>query len=137
MDSKIRCVLLHGPSGSGKTETAKNIASPTGLKSAFKYKDATILFDHKFLAAPLVDIHTIKTETKGPNEFNRQLWMIHDTLLNVFPPLSIGFDDFIETVYDAQAWDLKIKYHEEKIVRDRDFMTGFADICHGLLENLS
>lgn len=134
-EKHILCVLLHGPSGSGKSQTAKEIAVPNGVVTSWKQNHTKVVMDHKFFAAPISEIHSIKIKTLGFKATDRQLWMIHEVLRDVFPPLSISFEDFIELIYDAQAWDLNWHNHDSEIIKDRDFMTDFADKCHHLMDN--
>lgn len=131
----ITCVLFHGPSGSGKTETAKMISAPQGLVLTQKYNDQIIISDTIALAAPLIEMHSIKIQTQGANADDRQLWMLHQVFNQLIPTLSCPFDDFIEAIYDAQSYTLNTSETESGIVRDRDFMTSTADACHELADN--
>lgn len=131
------CVLLHGPSGAGKSETAKLIAAPNGVRSETISSSHKIFWDYRVLAAPLNEMHTIKTNVVGADLEDRQLWLLHDVFVNLFPIGSVNFADFIELIYDTQAYPLQLleDVHGHHI-KDRDFMTFTADACHKLYPNI-
>lgn len=135
VNPQLAFVLFNGPSGSGKTQTAKGVAAPAGVPQQFRRDNHLIRMDHKSLASPLVGLHSIKVRTKGEGAANRQLWLIHDTITDLIPPLSADFTDTMELVYDIQAYPLKVSYKEDEMVRDRNFMTNIADACHNLVHN--
>jgi cytidylate kinase len=131
------CVLLHGPSGAGKSQTAKLIAAPEGVRAERIKQHYKTFWDYRSLAAPLGEMHTIKTQTVGADVESRQLWLLHQVFTELFLPTSVDFNDFIELIYDTQAYPLVLKENAHgQVVRDRDFMTRTADACHKLIPNV-
>ncbi len=139
MNENIRCILLNGKSGSGKSTVAREFA---GQVQHLKRPDGTthtsIHWDHKYLAAPLAILHTIRTDTQGLDAKSRQLWLIHNALTDLFPYGSIDYEELIKLVYDIYEYPMKTIVNEEtgKLVRDRNFMTDVADVCHKLYPNV-
>lgn len=130
MNENVTCVLLHGRSASGKTETARQVIRG-------RFGTTTVVMDHKQLAAPLRILHSIRTETAGPDSKSRQLWLIHGVLTDLFPYGSVNYEDVIELVYDIYDYPIQTAKNEEgQIVRDRDFMTSVADMIHSLYPNV-
>ena len=137
MIENIRCVFLHGKSGAGKTQTARKIIPPGRENPGVQEGSVLRMWDHEQLAAPLVALHSIKTDTVGNDSDNRQLWLIDDILGNLFPYATVPYDDLIELVYDIHAYPLVIgSNHDGQAVRDRNFMTYTADRCHELYPNI-
>lgn len=136
-NSDIYVVLFHGLSGAGKTSTARDIATTDGAINIHHLdNEVTLVWDYRAFAEPLASLHNIKLETTGLNATDRQLWTINQSLLELFGPYTVAYDSFVELVYDAVSWELNIiTDNDGNVVRDRDFMTGFADKCHALANN--
>lgn len=131
----VTLVLLHGPSGSGKSETAKGIAAPEGIILTKEYKDTIVKFDTMALSSPLIEMHSIKRNTQGHNAQDRRLWLLSQIVGEVIPPLNASFEDYIELIYDIESYNLNIKTNDGVEIRDRDFMTGIADMCHSMVKD--
>lgn len=135
--NNLVCVLFNGSSAAGKTQTARGIAAPQGLGLEENYSGTLVSWDFRPLASTLAEMHSIKVDVQGNDYQSRQLWMLHQVLTDLFFPNSVDFDDFIELLYDIASYPLNITYDSnDRMVRDRDFMTTIADACHSLKPNI-
>lgn len=136
MSDQPICVLIHGPSGSGKTQVARTIATSEGVQRLERINNTNVIWDYKALSSPLGELFTTKTTIKGDDEESRQLWMILHILEDLFPYNSISFGELYNLIMAIYAYPLELKTNDQgDLVRDRNFMTNVADMCHALYFN--
>jgi hypothetical protein len=130
MYTNTHIFCFNGISGSGKTECARRIVPSASLGNWDRNHTS---WDHKQFASTLKELHNIKTTIQGTDAQNRKLWMIDQACREIISPLSLSYEDFIETVYDITSYPLNLK--GDLGATDRDFMTNVADMMHKLSPN--
>jgi hypothetical protein len=130
MNENTHIFCFNGISGSGKSECARRIVPSAHFGT---WNKDHIFWDHKQFASTLKELHSIKTTIRGTDAQNRKLWMIDQACREIISPLSLSYEDFIETIYDIVSYPLNLK--GDLGANDRDFMTNVADMMHKLSPN--
>lgn len=119
-----------GQAASGKTSVAQTL-----VPESLVQENRGIVQDHKFLAMPLYEMVAIKRKTQGEKSKDRQLYLMHSTLVDLFgnSPLygapSYGeLVDLTETIVN-----LPIEMDEEK--KPRTFLQTAGSLCRDVDPN--
>ena len=108
----------------GKTSVAEKIVPKAQINSVSNH----IVWDHIFFALPLYELSSVKKNTLGVRQKDRQLFSIHEIVYDIFGSNAIGsipsYEAFTKLVNDI--YELPI---EEEVIKPRTFLQKAGDLC--------
>ena len=91
---------LAGKAATGKTSVAEKIVPKAQINSVSNH----IVWDHIFFALPLYELASVKKNTLGVRQKDRQLFSIHEIVYDIFGSNAIGsipsYEAFTKLVND-------------------------------------
>ena len=115
---------LAGKAATGKTSVAEKIVPKAQINSVSNH----IVWDHIFFALPLYELASVKKNTLGVRQKDRQLFSIHEIVYDIFGSNAIGsipsYEAFTKLVNDI--YELPI---EEEGIKPRTFLQKAGDLC--------
>lgn len=116
---------LAGKAATGKTSVAESLVPKAQINKPI-YNN--IAWDHIFFALPLYELASIKKNTLGQRQKDRQLFAIHEVLYDIFGGSALGtipqYEDFSQLVKDI--YNLPI---EPEGIKPRSFLQKAGDLC--------
>lgn len=115
---------LAGNAGTGKTSVAEKIVPKAQVNPLNNH----IVWDHIFFTLPLYEIASIKKNSLGIRQKDRQLFGIHEALYDLFGGNALGnipsYDDFTKLVKDMHNLPI-----EPEGIKPRSFLQKAGDLC--------
>lgn len=116
---------LAGKAATGKTSVAESIV-PKAQINKLVYNN--ISWDHIFFALPLYELASVKKNTLGQRQKDRQLFSIHEIVYDIFGSSALGsipsYDQFSDLVKDIHSLTI-----EPEGVKPRSFLQKAGDLC--------
>jgi dephospho-CoA kinase len=116
---------LAGKAATGKTSVAENIVPKAQIN---KPVTDNIAWDHIFFALPLYELASIKKNSLGQRQKDRQLFSIHEVVYDIYGRNALGaipsYEDFCKLVKDI--YNLPI---EPEGIKPRSFLQKAGDLC--------
>ena len=116
---------LAGKAATGKTSVAESIVPKAQINKPV-YNN--ISWDHIFFALPLYELASIKKNTLGQRQKDRQLFSIHEVVYDIFGASALGsiptYDDFYQLVKDIHNLPI-----EPEGIKPRSFLQKAGDLC--------
>jgi len=121
---------LSGQAATGKTSVAEYIVPKAQINST----TSNITWDHIFLALPLYEMASIKTNIKGLRERERQLYSLHEVIYDLYGGSPIGnIPDYDELISLTKSiYNLPI---EADGIKPRSFLQKTGDLCRDIDED--
>ena len=114
---------LAGKAATGKTSVAEAIVP----KAQVNVADSDLVWDHIFFALPLYEMATVKRNTRGLRERDRQLYLLHSVVYDLFGGSPIANVPEYDTLIDVVRAIYGERIPEEG--KPRSFLQKAGDIC--------
>lgn len=115
---------LSGKAATGKTSVAEKIVPKAEVSPIVSH----IKWDHIFFALPLYELASIRKNSLGARQEDRQLFAIHEVVYDIFGGNALGtipsYDSFISLIKDIYKLPI-----EPEGIKPRSFLQKAGDLC--------